>query len=100
METVASDQGMLHYFLSLKGLFPFLETAKSSLPAPRVYKVILNHKSVSIPLDHIVPRRNGHILCLCFLEKSLKREGDNITFFSQESVHLRAYNILSRRTLG
>lgn len=72
METVTSDQGMLHYFLSLKGPFPFLETVKSSLPAPRVYKVILGHKSVSMPLDQMIPRRNGHILCFFFLEKSSK----------------------------
>lgn len=33
LETVTDVQGMLEYFLSLKHLFPFLETAKSSLPA-------------------------------------------------------------------
>lgn len=49
---------------------------------PRAHKIILSHKSLSIPLDQIGPRRNDHILWLCFLEKSL-RQRDNITLFSQ-----------------
>lgn len=50
---------------------------------PRAPKIIQSHKSLSIPLDQTGPRRNDHILQLCFLEKSL-RQRDNITFFSQE----------------
>lgn len=49
---------------------------------PRAHKIILSHKSLSIPLDQIGPRRNDHILWLCFLEKSL-RQRDNIRLFSQ-----------------
>lgn len=61
---------------------------------PRAHKIILSHKSLSIPLDQIGPRRNDHIVWLCFLEKSL-RQRDNSTLFSQAVCSLISLQLFS-----
>lgn len=87
LEIVTCVQGILEYFLSLKCLLPFLETAKSSMSvmiytySSENYSKTLRHKSLSIPSDQSSrPKRSNHILWLCLLKK---RQRGNIILFSQ-----------------